>query len=101
MHAEMQTTTTDRDDDQFVANGIRLPGCQWLLVALLVAGVFLALPGLWETIEEFEPGPDYRIPHLLSEDYWLYERWARRAARETLALYPGAGTWVSGPQALH
>ncbi|MCL5098166.1 MAG: hypothetical protein M1608_11695 [Candidatus Omnitrophica bacterium] len=32
------------------------------------------LPPVWERIETFSPGPDYRVPYELSSDYWLYAR---------------------------
>ena len=35
-------------------------------------------PALWQKVEHFETGPDYRIPYELSKDYWLYARRLRR-----------------------
>ncbi|MCX7013900.1 MAG: SGNH/GDSL hydrolase family protein [Candidatus Sumerlaeota bacterium] len=35
---------------------------------------------LWERIERYETGPDYRIPYDLSNDYWLYERMLRQTS---------------------
>ena len=37
-------------------------------------------PSLWHRAEKFALEPDYRIPHDLSNDYWLYERFAGLAA---------------------
>jgi hypothetical protein len=70
------------------SNGIRLTGREWLGVALftLLVGVFA--PVLWKSLERFTIEPDYRIPHDLSNDYWLYERYVGLAAQqyETLLL---------------
>ena len=37
-------------------------------------------PSLWKRVETFALEPDYRMPHDLSNDYWLYERFAGLAA---------------------
>ena len=36
--------------------------------------VLLLTPWVWERLERFETGPDYRLPYQLSKDYWLYGR---------------------------
>ncbi len=62
------------------SNGIRLRGREWL--GLGVFGVVLVLfaPSLWYRAERFALEPDYRIPHDLSNDYWLYSCFAGLAA---------------------
>lgn len=77
------------EEDQFVANGMRLTGRQWLLVGAVMAFVWVLGPSLWETIEPFEPGTAYRVPHEMSEDYWLWARWSRRAAGSADVLLLG------------
>ena len=62
----------------FGVNEMRLNGRQWLTAAAIVLLVALLTPRLWEKIERFETGPDYRIPYDLSKDYWLYRRWLGR-----------------------
>jgi hypothetical protein len=62
----------------FGMNEVRLNPRQWLAALLLIALVLLLLPKLWENIERFETGPDYRIPYQLSKDYWLYGRRLRQ-----------------------
>jgi hypothetical protein len=68
------------EDRQFIANGIRLSGYEWLAVGLLVALFVVCAPAVWRDVEELAPTPDYRVPKASSEDYWLFDRWARHAA---------------------
>ena len=70
--AELDVTT--------FSNGVRLTGWQWLGVGLFAALMVLFVPSLWQQVEKFDLEPDYRMPHDLSQDYWLYERYARLAA---------------------
>ena len=69
---------TDADVTTF-SNAIRLTGREWLLVGLF-AVLLLFLPSLWRHWEKVEPEPDFRMPHDLSNDYWLFERCAELAA---------------------
>jgi hypothetical protein len=64
----------------FGANEVRLNGRQWLAVFVIVLLVMLLTLRLWERIERYDTGPDYRIPYELSNDYWLYGRRLRQAA---------------------
>jgi hypothetical protein len=61
------------------SNGIRLSCRQWLIVGAYILVLLVFAPYLWEQVEPFLPGTDYRIPHDLSNDYWLYERNCRLA----------------------
>jgi len=58
----------------FGANEVRLNGRQWLAAFGIVLLVLLLTPRLWERIERYDTGPDYRIPYELSNDYWLYSQ---------------------------
>jgi hypothetical protein len=40
--------------------------------------IIVATPWIWQRIERFETGADYRIPYSLSKDYWLYARHLRQ-----------------------
>jgi hypothetical protein len=42
--------------------------------------ILVFAPSLWHRTEKFALEPDYRIPHDLSNDYWLYERFTGLAA---------------------
>ena len=63
-----------------LSNGIRLTGGQWLGLGLFAVVILIFAPSLWQHTEKFALQPDYRIPHDLSNDYWLYERFAGLAA---------------------
>jgi hypothetical protein len=62
------------------SNAMRLTGGEWLVVGLLTLVMILFAPSLWKNAEKFDLEPDYRIPHDLSNDYWLYDRYAGLAA---------------------
>jgi hypothetical protein len=62
----------------FGVNEVRLTARQWLASLMLFGLVVLLTPRLWEKIERFQTGPDYRIPYELSKDYWLYARRLRQ-----------------------
>jgi len=64
----------------FGATEMRLTARQWLATLAIVLAILLAVPALWERVERFDTGADYRIPYALSRDYWLYARWVKRAA---------------------
>ena len=79
------TTATDKlsqsDDGQVLpnSNAVRVSGRQWLIVAALMLTLLAGASPLWQLIETFEPGDDYRVPYALGSDYWLYARHSRRA----------------------
>lgn len=86
------------------SNGIRLPPREWLVVALFTAALVLFAPSLWQALEPFALEADYRMPHDLSNDYWLYERFARLAAEHGDTLVVGDsvvwGEYVTRQQTL-
>jgi len=73
----------------FGVNEVRLNGRQWAATFLIVSLVLLLTPWLWERIERFEVGPDYRIPYTLSKDYWLYGRRLRQVTGEDKIIVLG------------
>jgi hypothetical protein len=62
------------------SNSIRLTGRQWVGVGLFAALFVAVAPWLWTRVEPVAVDADYRMPHELSNDYWLYERCAGIAA---------------------
>jgi len=80
-----------RQDDtmSFASHQMRLSVRQWLVVAVIIALLFALIGPLWQRIERFEPGADYRIPYELSSDYWLYDRYCRRAVDTYKVLIVG------------
>jgi hypothetical protein len=65
-----------------LSNGIRLTLRQWLGVGLFAVLLLAFASPLWKQVERFELEPDYRMPHELSNDYWLFERFAGLAAAQ-------------------
>jgi len=63
----------------FGSNTVRLSGREWIIAAALAIGLCVCIPWAWQRIEPFKPGPDYRIPYELGNDYWLYARYCRLA----------------------
>ncbi len=64
----------------FGVNEVRLNARQWLVTFALVGLVVVLTPELWERLQRFDTGPDYRIPYDLSKDYWLYARRLRQVS---------------------
>jgi len=88
----------------FSSNALRLSGRQWMVVGLITVAVFSLTPFLWERVETFELGPDYRIPYRLGDDYWMYQRVCRRMCAQDKTLVIGDsviwGHYVAMDQAL-
>ena len=76
------------------SNAIRLTGRNWIIVGLITIPLILFAPALWKQHEAFSIGPDYRMPHDLSNDYWLYERYVGLAvARYDTVLIGDSVIW--------
>jgi hypothetical protein len=86
------------------SNSIRLTAREWLFMALFAAALIVFAPSLWQALEPFPLEADYRIPHDLSNDYWLYERFAGLAAEHGDTLVVGDsvvwGEYVTREQTL-
>src|SRR2546425_12813778 len=74
-------------------NAMRLSARQWFAVVAIVAFVLLATPWLWQKVERFDAGADYRIPYALSKDYWLYERRLERITPTNIAVIGDSVIW--------
>lgn len=65
----------------------------------------LVLPLLWDRIEQFTPGVDYRLPYTLSDDYYLYQRYCRIRTGQDKVLVVGDsvvwGEYVRPDETLH
>jgi lysophospholipase L1-like esterase len=70
----METPSTPPLPDIPFVNEVRLNWKNWLATIAILAATIWATPRVWKRIEQFETGPAYRIPYLLSKDYWLYQR---------------------------
>ena len=86
------------------SNVVRLSLREWAAVGLCALVFVVAAPKLWERYEAFQPGPDYRMPYDLSNDYWFYDRYARVAAQTHESLVIGDsvvwGQYVTREQTL-
>ena len=69
-----------KEDVPYGATEMRLTARQWLATVAIVLATVLAVPPIWEKVERFDTGPDYRVPYDLSRDYWLYSRWIKKVA---------------------
>jgi len=78
----------DKAKIPFSSNNIRLSGREWIIVAIICSALFCLGPRLWERIENFNPGTDYRLSYTLGNDYWLYNRYCNWACSmyETLVV---------------
>lgn len=74
---------------QPASNGMQLTGQEWVIVAVFTLAVCYAAPAWWERAEPLAAEPDYRMPYVLSNDYWLYSRYAAQAAGRHEVLLAG------------
>jgi hypothetical protein len=81
---EQVTISKDRSAAQteriLFSNAICLSGRQWIGIVFFAVTLVITAPMVWQEFDGFTLEPDYRIPHELSNDYWLYERYAELAA---------------------
>jgi len=68
---------------------VRLNARQWAATFFMFGLVLLLTPRLWQRIERFDAGPDYRIPYQLSKDYWLYGQRLRQVTGHEHVLVLG------------
>jgi hypothetical protein len=87
-HRRQVPAPTDLDVTTF-SNSTRLTGREWLGVGLFAVLLVVCSPALWKHVEAFPLEPDYRMPHDLGNDYWLYARYAGLAASQYDTLLLG------------
>ena len=83
------TNRQEKQLTQFSSNAIRLSIWQWILVAVIMTVVAIALPPIWKSQEAFSPPIDYRIPYDLSEDYWLFKEYTHSVCDQDKTLVIG------------
>jgi len=78
----------NKSEVPYGSNCVRLSPREWLIIGIVLSALLYFVPTLWERIEKFDAGPDYRLPYELSSDYWLYNRYCRWACSryETLVI---------------
>src|SRR5436190_9764386 len=89
MYEVIQTKISDAP---FV-NEVRLNARHWASVSGIILFVMTLTPPLWKKLERFDTGPDYRIPYVLSNDYWLYERRLEQLASTNIAVLGDSVVW--------
>jgi len=87
--ARNSASTPEGPGVAFSSNSVRLSTREWFVTGLFTLAVFSLGPGLWETVETFEPGPGHRLPYELATDYWLYERYCKWACSKYETLVVG------------
>lgn len=87
--------TTDDPSPTFGSNEVRLTAGQWCLVAIVISIFIVAVPRWWIATVPFDQDPDYRVPSMLTEDYWTYWRWIEQqaAAEKTVFLIGDSVIW--------
>jgi hypothetical protein len=85
-------SSTTPGETRFV-NAVRLSGRQWLIVFILLLVTVVATPLIWQKLERFETGPDYRIPYPLSKDYWLYQRRLQQLCLTNIVVLGDSVVW--------
>ncbi len=68
-----------KDSFIFSSNSIRLSWKNWLVVIVILAGILYLLPHVWLRLEKFDPSTGYRVPYILSDDYYMFKRWSKHA----------------------
>jgi hypothetical protein len=66
----------EKPETTLFSNGIRLTGREWIVVAVFGLLFGVLAPRLWTLREPLALEPDFRMPHDLANDYWLYRRYA-------------------------
>ena len=80
---------SDEEQAPFGSNAVRLSPREWLIAGGIIAVVLVVLPLVWPSIEGHEFGANYRMPYRLGNDYWMYGRYCREAARHDATLVVG------------
>jgi len=75
--------------EPFSSNCLRLSLAEWLVVIIVIGVIAYLTPVLWQRVEKFEPGPDYRLHYDLSSDYYHFQRYAEWAAERYDTLIIG------------
>lgn len=80
---------SDEHGVSFGSNDLQLSGRQWIVTGIIILAIFCLIPAVWERVETFEPGRDYRIPYSLGDDYWMYNRYCRMVCSQNKSLVIG------------
>ena len=78
-----------RKSSQFSSNEERLNLLEWAAVLAILLCVAHFWPIIGAELEAFETKSDYRMPYLLCEDYWMFQRCVQKASKRFPAVIIG------------
>lgn len=73
----------------FSSNAMRLRGREWAALFALFLVLFFSLPRLWYRWQKIEPPSNFRLPHEMSNDYYMVRRWKEIAQEQYDVLLLG------------
>ena len=74
----------------FSSNTFRLNFKELAITGAVVGiGVLFLLPFVWNKFEKIQTGGDFRISYDSRDDYWVYKKWADKAAEEYPVIFLG------------
>ena len=71
---------TQHAESSFAITCPQLSLRQLLVAGGLTIAALVLLPKIWNQLEPFDPGRNYRTPYSQSEDYWLFRRLTEHAS---------------------
>jgi len=89
----MAEVNPSKTPDRPFVNEVRLNARHWVVVFGIVLMGATLTPPLWKKVERFDTGPDYRIPYVLSKDYWLYKRRLQQIASTNIVVLGDSVVW--------
>ncbi len=76
--------------EPFSSNAIRLSNKELILSAVIFAViVFFAVPFIWKAFEDIKTDGEFRLSYNFRDDYWIYKRWADKAAEKYPVVFLG------------
>ncbi|MFP6874203.1 MAG: hypothetical protein VCA55_11930 [Verrucomicrobiales bacterium] len=76
------------------SNSIRLSPREWLVALGIFVVIAIATPTLWRHTETLETDlPDYRVPYVLSNDYWVYAHHVRQMSPGAIPVVGDSVVW--------
>jgi hypothetical protein len=94
MNESHQSAVADETAGFCCSHAVRLSGREWIAVLAFLVALLCLVPAAWRRIEPFDPGDDYRLPYELSNDYWHYRRYCRRAcAQQRIPVIGDSVVW--------
>jgi lysophospholipase L1-like esterase len=91
-------------EEPFTSNAIRMSGKELIALAAVFAALMALIPAAWNKAETVKTEDNFRIAYDYRDDYWVYDKWATRAASEFPAVFLGDsvvwGMYVDNESAL-